>query len=148
METTHDLSDETLSDLKQLIEINVDSAKGYSQAAESIDEAPIAALFRQCASERRAHVDALRRFVPDYEPNGSITGTVHRWWLDLRSNLSSDDAYAVLAEAERGEDAIKKRYEDVLKSNPGTPLNDRLQRQYAEVKARHDQIRDMRDSRK
>ncbi len=52
----------------------------------------------------------------------------------------------MLAEAERGEDAIKHRYKDTLKT-ASIAANDVLQTQCAGVKARHDQARDMRDAR-
>jgi len=62
--------------------------------------------------------------------------------------LSGGDAYAVLAEAERGEDQIKHAYEDVLQETAGSAMNDVLQSQYAIVKAGHDKIRDLRDAHK
>ena len=43
--------------------------------------------------------------------------------------------------------AIKARYENVLKETAGSPYNAVLQRQYASVKEAHDTIRDMRDAR-
>ena len=64
----------------------------------------------------------------------------------MRGSIKDDNAHAVLSEAERGEDAIKARYEDVLKENPGNPVSDVLHRQYASVKAMHDRVRDMRDA--
>ncbi|TWT39087.1 PA2169 family four-helix-bundle protein [Blastopirellula retiformator] len=58
----------------------------------------------------------------------------------------STDCYAILAEAEAGEDHIKHAYEDALKETAGSAMNDVLQKQYAQVKQGHDRIRDMRDA--
>ncbi|MCK5941145.1 MAG: PA2169 family four-helix-bundle protein [Planctomycetes bacterium] len=145
METTEKLSPHTTTDLHELIEISLDSAKGFDQAAESVDDPGLAMFFRECAAERRSHIDELRRFVPDYEPSGSFQGALHRWWLNLREKLSTDNRYPVLAEAERGEDAIKRRYEVLMKKNPGNALSPVLHDLYRRTKARHDQIREMRD---
>jgi uncharacterized protein (TIGR02284 family) len=53
-----------------------------------------------------------------------------------------------LAEAERGEDHIKRAYEDVLTETAGSPMNGVLQVQYSQVKAGHDKVRDLRDAMK
>ena len=66
--------------------------------------------------------------------------------MGLREALSGNDVHAVLAEAERGEDAIKSKYEDVLQDGSAAPVSDVLQRQYVEIKQAHDRVRDLRDA--
>ena len=44
--------------------------------------------------------------------------------------ISGGDSYAILSEAERGEDAIKGAYEEAMPSVSGSALNDVLSRQY------------------
>jgi uncharacterized protein (TIGR02284 family) len=151
METITNLDKDTLSGVKSLIEINIDSSKGFQTAAENIENADIAGYFRQCSARRAQFAEQLKRVVdvngtpsPD---SGSAKGAMHRWWLDLRGTIQNGDEHAVLAEAERGEDAIKHKYEDVLKKTAGSPLNAVLTDQYAAVKETHDTIRDMRDAR-
>lgn len=151
METTTNMTTETLEGLQDLIEINIDSSKGFDTAAEAIENSSIADMFRQCAAERRRFGDELSQYIRlnggKPETTGSVKGAAHRWWLNIRGKVQDGDEHAVLAEAERGEDAIKAEYEKVLKNTAGSPVNDVLQQQYASVKARHDRIRDMRDSR-
>ncbi len=151
METVSTLRKETISGIQDLIEINIDSSKGFREAADKIETNEIATLFRHCADEREQYAGQLKSLVQanGTEPtdSGSIKGTVHRWWVGLRGTVQQGDEHAVLAEAERGEDAIKHRYEDTLKGTAGSAVNDVIQKQYAGVKARHDQIRDMRDAR-
>jgi uncharacterized protein (TIGR02284 family) len=151
METITNLNDETIKGIQSLIEINIDSSKGFDQAAEKIENDQIANLFRECGRERDKNAGELKvaAAINNEEPedSGSLKGTAHRWWLNIRGTVTGGNEHTVLADAERGEDAIKKRYEEVLKDTAGSPLNDVLQRQYAQVKARHDQIRDMRDAR-
>lgn len=151
METVSTLREETISSIQDLIQINIDSSKGFNDAAEKIENHDIANLFRQCAAERDQYAGQLKSLIEvngeDPKDSGTIKGTMHRWWLNIRGVVQSGDEHALLAEAERGEDAIKARYEDTLKDTAGSAVNDVLQSQYASVKARHDQIRDMRDAR-
>ncbi|MDZ4686998.1 MAG: PA2169 family four-helix-bundle protein [Planctomycetaceae bacterium] len=150
VETKQTLSAETVSQLQELIQINIDSRDGFRQASEALDDLTLRSAFEQLADDRDVQADDLARFVtwngeiPRRE--GSVSASVHRTWMSIREMLSSDDRYAMLAEAERGEDAIKAAYETALKSTAGSAMNDVLLRQYAAVKASHDRIRDLRDA--
>lgn len=151
METITNLDKDTLKGVKSIIEINIDSSKGFQDAAERIENADIAGYFRQCSARRAQFAEQLKRVVDlngqDAPDSGTVKGTLHRWWLDIRGTIQNGDEHAVLAEAERGEDAIKHEYEDVLKKTAGSPLNAVLTDQYSSVKETHDTIRDMRDAR-
>ncbi len=70
---------------------------------------------------------------------------VHRAWINVRSKLNSGDPHVVLVEAEFGEDQIKDAYEDALEQTTGNAMNAVLQKQYSQVKAGHDRIRDLGD---
>lgn len=151
METISNLHENTIESIQDLIKINIDSYKGFGAAAEKIQDESIASLFRTCSKEREANVAELKQAVrinaEEPEDDGTLKGTAHRWWMNIRGTVTSGDEHTVLADAERGEDAIKARYEDVLKETAGSPLNAVLHEQLSKVKARHDQIRDMRDAR-
>lgn len=152
METTTNLQEDTLKRIKDLVRINMDSNSGFAEAAEVVENSKLKQLFTHMATERKMFADELCRYVELNDEDSNIDeswkGTFHRWWLDLRGKLSGGDAYAVLAEAERGEDKIKAMYERVIKETTGNPLNDVLHAQYAEVKKGHDRIRDLRDAAK
>ncbi len=150
IETKAHLSDDTINDLQTLIRYNIDSYDGFNESAEEIDDARIAQLFRDIANERSEFATELQNFV-EYngeEPveSGSIAAAVHRTWINVRSKLVGGEAYAVLAEAERGEDTIKAAYESILRDKPTGAMADVLQRQYLAVKRQHDKVRDLRDS--
>lgn len=150
METKLNLNTETLEALQELIEINIDSAKGLREAADAIDHDQLESLFLQISVSRDAQATELQHFLRmnDEEPedDGSVAGAVHRKWLELRAAINSGDPKVVLIEAERGEDVIKGKYENLLKETAGSAMNDVLMRQYAEVKRQHDLVRDLRDS--
>lgn len=149
-ETKTNLSDQTISKLQQLIRINIDSEQGFDEAATQIADSRIADLFTELSGQRSQYATELQDYVQwngeTPRDKGSYAAAFHRTWLDIRSMLSGGDSHAVLSEAERGEDQIKKAYEDALLETAGSAMNDVLTRQYASIKKGHDRVRDLRDS--
>ncbi len=149
METLTDLKPETVEAIKDLVKINIDSSKGYLASADAVEDPNLSQFFSACAARRNEFAEQLRTKLEmsdkEASDTGSLKATAHRWWLKARAALQSGDRHAVLAEAERGEDAIKECYEDVITKTVGNPLSDLLHHQYADVKATHDTVRDMRD---
>jgi len=136
--------------LNKLAQANLDSYAGFMAAAEEVNDQPLRELFNDIATERKKQADRLKGLIaaegetpPDDSP--SAIAKMHHWWLKARTKVSSDDAKAVLEEAERGEDRIKAAYEDTLEEVAGSGATDVLNDQYAAVKRQHDRIRDLRD---
>ena len=150
LETKETLNQSTIDGLQKLIRYNIDASDGFRESAEEIDDAGIATLFRELAGERTTIATELQQHVEwngeDAVDDGSAMAAMHRAWLSVRGKLNGGDPYAILCEAERGEDYIKAAYEDVLKETAGSAMNSTLQHQYAKVKAGHDRVRDLRDS--
>ncbi len=149
------MSNDLVGQLHDVIQINIDSRDGFLYAADRLQESEskLQNMFRQAASERSSFVDELEGFVQRNEnyqhTEGSFTASLHRTWMSIRDSFANKyDIYAVVAEAERGEDAIKSVYEEALSTVRGvnSSLESVLNRQYKSVKATHDQIRDLRDS--
>jgi len=130
------LSDKVTSEIQDLIRLNIDSAEGFTAAADLIEDKSLASQFREYAAQRSANAEELKATVAynGEEPaqSGTTSGTLHQ----------------VLSEAESGEDSIKQRYERAIKECAGSPVSDLLTRQYSGVKATHDRIRDLRDATK
>ncbi|MCC7337996.1 MAG: PA2169 family four-helix-bundle protein [Pirellulaceae bacterium] len=149
VETKTSLNDATVSKLQDLIRINIDSEQGFQEAAKQIEDANVSGVFMELGSQRAQNATELQDYVQwnNEKPRdeGSYVAAFHRTWMELRSKLSGGDAHVILSEAERGEDSIKKAYEEALKETAGSAVNDVLTRQYANIKAGHDRIRDLRD---
>ncbi len=152
METLHDLDQSTIDGLQDLIAINIDSVKGFNEAAEKIENAGVASAFRDIGRDRADFATELQGAVArsgdEPKDSGSIKGTLHRWWLSLRGTIQDGDEKAILDEAVRGEDEIVSRYQDVLPKIVGSPLNAVLHRQYTTIKAGRDTLAELRDARK
>lgn len=148
-ETKVNLKPETVENLQDLIQANIDAFDGLREAAEEIDDISISTLFRDIALERSNFASELQDFVAwngeEAIGEGTFAAAVHRAWINVRSKLNSGDPYVVLVEAEFGEDHIKEAYEESLRQTAGSEINPLLQRQYVRIKAGHDRIRDLRD---
>lgn len=104
--------------LNNLLEKTYDAEKGFKKAAENIDHAPLKSYFKNKAQERynfgHELKQEIRSFNQDVDKGGSLTGSAHRAWMDVKSLLSSDAEESMLNEAIRGEKAAIEEYEEVL----------------------------------
>jgi uncharacterized protein (TIGR02284 family) len=143
------LDDSTRGSLQSLLSVNIDSSKGWEEAAEHTRDLSLQPFFRELADERKKNADELRQLVASagVEPtdHGSITGQLHRWWIDAKQAIMGGDAKSVLNEAERGEDSIKREYEQALGDIHNTEALEVVQRQYRTIAQEHNRVRDLRD---
>ncbi len=152
LETRTSLNEATISHLQTLARLNIDSRDGFQYATSKLppEAAAIKDLFLAAAEQRAALADELNRYVDINDSStveaGSVAASLHRSLMALRDMFSSEhDPYAVLAEAERGEDVIKSAYENALRDTAGSPVTDVLNKQYTLVKNMHDKVRSLRD---
>jgi uncharacterized protein (TIGR02284 family) len=142
---------EIISVLDELIETLKDGQQGFRQAAESVSDPKLKSLFRDYSDQRSRFVTALqteaRRFG-EKEPDNdsSAAGALHRGWINLKSTVTGGDEHAILAECERGEDSAVEEFQKAVQDELPPALQEVVLRQYGEIKAAHDRIRDLRDA--
>ena len=150
MTTIRELEPRTIEDLQDLIRINIDAQKGLREAAELVTDPDLEEILLGMARTRGANATQLRSIVTmqdeEAEDSGSIKAKLHRWWIDVRASLTGNDTYAILAEAERGEDAILRVYDTVLTKVKEPELHRILRAQHDEVARVHARVRAMRDA--
>lgn len=141
--------------LNELVETLKDGQKGYADAMTDVEDTNLKATFKKYAVQRSGYVTEIedQMFKLDLHPNtnegSSVTGTVHRAWIDLKSALTSKDNKAVLNECERGEDYAVKAYQTALKAQDlPIGLKSVIEKQYQGVQEAHNTIRSLRDSAK
>ncbi len=140
----------TINTLNDLIEVLRDGQHGYETAAKDVDASELAQLFNRYSAQRAEFVAELQARVlalgADVEKSGSLTGSMHRGWINIKSALSTNEPHAVLAEAERGEDAAVEAFQKALESDGiDLPTREIINRQYHEIKAAHDKVKQLRD---
>lgn len=143
-------NEKTLSTLNDLIEICKDGQHGFKTAAEDAKDADLARVFTEFSAQRTSFIaelqDRVRSLGGDPEKSGSVSGSLHRGWIDMKAAISSHEPHAVLAECERGEDAAVKAYREGLDENLDPISRGIISRQYASVQAAHDRVKQLRDS--
>ena len=147
------MKNDTISTLNSLIETCKDGELGFKTAAEGLQSNDVKAKFleysRQRAEMARELQAEVRRLGGDPEKSGSMSGTMHRGWLDIKSAVTGKDDHAIIAEAERGEDVAKAAFENALKeSSLDTTARTIVQQQSTKVRQAHDAVRDLRDRQK
>ncbi len=140
--------------LNDLIEINNDRVAGFAHAIKELDqkELDLRMLFQQLRDESRQNVHeldiAVNKIGGEAETDMSGNGALHRMWLDIKTAFSGHDRKSILDECERGEDTIKKAYQNALAPDSGLPPEfiKLIKRQQMGVIASHNQIKALRDS--
>ena len=145
-------NDKSISVLNNLIETCKDGELGFKTAAEGLKSADTKSKFLEYSRQRGEMVRELqnevRRLGGDPEKSGSVSGSLHRGWLDIKSAITGKDDHAIVAEAERGEDVAKSAFESALKESLPVSAQTLVQQQAAKVRQAHDFVRDLRDREK
>lgn len=143
---------ETIEVLNDLILINNDRIEGYQKAHDEAGdlENDLKAWFTQLVNDSRKNAADLQTEVTALggEPatGTMLSGKLYRIWMDIRATFTSDNRRAVLENAESGEDAAKKAYEEALKSNDLVAgARELIEKQYQNILSTHDSIKQERD---
>jgi uncharacterized protein (TIGR02284 family) len=138
--------------LNDLIETLKDGQEGFRAASTNVNSTKLKTLFSEYSLQRSKFAGELKTLAHSLsykEPDttGSVAGSLHRGWINLKAALSSKDEHAILAECERGEDSAVAEYQKALKTQGlPAPVREAIRTQSSAVKAAHDRIRDLRDS--
>ena len=141
----------TILTLNELIEVLMDGQKGYQEAADGVREEDLKTLFVQYSAQRakfagelQGEARQLSRSTPD--SSSSLTSALHRSWINLKSALTNQGRFGILAECERGEESAVKAYREALSNNSLNPSALTLvRRQHDAVSAAHNAIKKLRD---
>jgi uncharacterized protein (TIGR02284 family) len=139
---------------KDLMQTLEDGRKGFAEAADKLtetDRPEIASTFRTLSAQRNTFYAELEQLAANYgdddlDESGSLAAAVHRGWMSLKDALTGSDPKGVLDVSEQGEDHAVKEYEKALDEDISPDLRNVVQRQFADVKAAHDQVRGLRDA--
>lgn len=135
--------------LNDLIETSKDGEAGFKLCAGDVKRPDLKNIFiersRQCGSAAAELQRAVLELGGKPEDRASVSGALHRRWVDLKSLVTGKDEEAILNECERGEDLAKKHYAEALHHELPTDVRAMVQRQYEGVLRNHDQIKALRN---
>ncbi|MEQ3656622.1 MAG: PA2169 family four-helix-bundle protein [Dokdonia sp.] len=111
-------TEEVSNKLNDLLEKTYDAEKGYKKAADNVDDARLKSYFESKAQQRYDfghQIKAeIKSFGQEVDKGGSVTGALHRTWMDVKALFSGDNQESMLEESIRGEKASVDEYQDVL----------------------------------
>jgi uncharacterized protein (TIGR02284 family) len=139
--------------LQDLVKINEDRIKGYETAGDDIEkyDEDLKAVFVDMADQSMENVDELQEIIESFggkeEDNSSLSGSIHRVWMDMKAMFTGKDRLSILNSCEYGEDAILKAYDSALASDAEIDAVTRqvITTQRSSLKQSHDQIKKYRD---
>lgn len=143
-------NEEIISTLNDLIEVSKDGEEGFRSSAENVDDPQLKAFFLRRSQEVAASVQELQELVRSLggEPasSTSLSGTLHRRWIDIKTALTSNETLAVLNETERGEDVALATYRRAAEKDLPTHVRFVVVRQLEGAKRNHDEVKRLRDA--
>jgi uncharacterized protein (TIGR02284 family) len=137
--------DDVVDTLNDLIETCKDGEQGFMTCAEDIKNVSTKEMFTVAAQRCRDAAQELQREVQllggKAETSGSLSGSAHRRWVDVKSAITGKSDASVLAECERGEDVAKESYQRALEKDLPPKIRAIVERQYRGVLENHDRVR-------
>ncbi|UIR57365.1 PA2169 family four-helix-bundle protein [Sphingobacterium sp. SRCM116780] len=140
--------------VNDLIEINNDRIEGYNKAIELLSD-PESSLvldyFRRYRNQSEQFKTELKPFVyaagEPTEEGTMASGKLFRMWMDIKNTMMNSTTQDILVDCEKGEDAFKKVYQQILEEAPELDgqIVEIINRQAAEQLEAHDQIKLLRD---
>jgi uncharacterized protein (TIGR02284 family) len=148
--TSKNVNDKVIATLNSLTETCKDGEEGFRTAAEALSDQTVKVAFAKFARDRgqmaRDLQDEVQGLGGAPEVSGSVSGAVHRGWINIKSVVTGKDDQKIIAEAERGEDVAKAAYESALKESLPAQVRALIERQAVQVRGVHDQVRAMEKS--
>jgi uncharacterized protein (TIGR02284 family) len=136
--------DQIISQHNDLIETCRDGEQGYQMAADSLDDRELKTLLQSYARQRgefaRDLQTEVRRLGGDPERHGSVAGTLHRGWINIKAAVTSRKPGDIMTECERGEDVAVKTYREALRGDLPEDVRSLVEQQYEHVEDAHDHI--------
>lgn len=144
-------SDNAIEKLNDLIEKNYDACQGYKKAAEKASSPALKSFLNDYSQQRDQFVRDLRNEVVqlggDPEDSGSVSGSAHRTWMDMKAALSSDKDESVLEECITGESAALDEYRDTLNNSQFRASTEAvLRNQHRAVENAYNRVKSLEDT--
>jgi uncharacterized protein (TIGR02284 family) len=140
---------DVVSTLNDLIETSKDGEEGFRTCAEDISNPQLKTVFmnraQECAKAASELQEQVRALGGTPEKTSSLSGTLHRRWVDIKAAVTGKDDVSILNECERGEDVAVKSYRNALEKDLPTAIRSIVERQYNGVLRNHDQVKALRN---
>jgi uncharacterized protein (TIGR02284 family) len=142
-------NDKVVSVLNNVIETCIDGDQGFRDCANNISDPQLKTFFTERANSCQVAAKQLQELVVSLggrvETSGSVSGAMHRRWVDIKSLITGKSDTAILDECERGEDVAVRSYRNALDQSLPEHVRMILQRQYEGVLKNHNDVKRLRE---
>ncbi|KQT18167.1 hypothetical protein ASG31_05385 [Chryseobacterium sp. Leaf404] len=120
-------NEETVSVLNDLLNITIDRIKGFSKVEEKVwdthsylknDYEEMVAESEQMKTDL---INCITENGGEYDDSPTVTGTIHRAWIDVKNAFTPNHAEATLENVVFGEKSAISAYQEALQSDKLTP---------------------------
>ena len=144
------LREEVISILNELLETSIDGEEGFRKAAEDAQNVGLKAYFMSRSEELSQSIEELQNLVISFggKPthSSSLSGSLHRHWIELKTAISNNDSVTVMDETERGEDAALANYRKAAQKNLPENVRSVVERQLEGILRNHNRVKQLRDN--
>lgn len=111
----------TIDDLNFLIAVNADRIEQFQTAKDDAEVPRLRRLFQRMALESAEHIAQLTSCIRaeggEVEQGTTLSGKLHKLWVDVRAALSGHDATAILEAVRCAEKATLDAYDRILEES-------------------------------
>jgi len=138
-------NEEQLKHLQDLIAVAKDGELGYDTAAHHVDDSRLATVFSEYSKERAGFVrdllgESVRLGGEKSSEGGTVTGTVFRGWMNLKSAVTGGGPEAIVAACETGEDSAAAAFESVVNTDVSGQTRTLVEAQWSKIKEAHQRM--------
>lgn len=142
------MSDNNVKVLQELVQIANDSARFYDDARQEVKNPSLQNLFGRMAQAKRNLIGALGNRITlageEVPDRGTIAGSLHKAYTDIRASLSSREEAVYVGQLEEAEDRLLAHFTEALETLDDRVMRDTVLAQMPQVRACHDEMRQMK----
>lgn len=111
--------------LNAMIAVSLDGAGTLAKGADIVKDPRIKSLLSALAAERDRVVTRLKDEVRGLggvpEDRGTVVGSAHRLYTEVKNALAPDDRHGVIEEIQRSEERVREKFQDLLQQDKALP---------------------------
>jgi len=131
------INDKIIAALQSLVEICRDGNQGFKDAGDDVKDKRLREQMHEFSEQRMNFSIELKDIVEssggDINLSGTILGSLHRRWMDIRFGVIGTDTEGILKECLRGEKTALQKYENALSIELPDDIRKVVERQYSEI---------------
>lgn len=117
---TSNHKEKLVTSLQEILQKNYDAEEGLKHVMQKTDSTVLKNWLQKKAEERKgfaAEIETeLKKLGAESTASGSVLGTVHRVWINVKTALSTNRAETILEECIRGDAASVEEYKEQLEA--------------------------------